>query len=227
MAYLNNLMNKKRIEYWNRITVSKNTGKPDLMFIKESLASREMRLLSLLIVILALTAVAFLPLGVILAQEANPSRTLPDAVHRGETFDVTVTFNSPVDDFNGIGLTDLCPDGWEVTLDEAWCTPDAEFIKATDNKAEIMWFGPYESGTTVSALYKVTVADDASLGIYAFNGSVEYYVGEEGPFMENMTGGSQLEVVEGSSISVWWIVGIVVVIAIIVAAVLLVRRRRA
>jgi hypothetical protein len=187
-----------------------------------------MRLLSLLIVILALTAVAFLSMGIALGQEASPGRILPDAVHRGETFDVTVTFSSPADDFNGIGLTDLCPDSWEVTLDESWCTPDAEFIKATDNKAEIMWFGPYESGTTVSALYKVTVADDASTGIYAFNnGSVEYYVGEEGPFVENITGSSQVEVVEGSVISVWWIVGIVVAIAVIVAAILLVRRRKA
>ncbi len=186
-----------------------------------------MRLLSLFVVILALMALAFLPLGVILAQEANPSRTLPDAVHRGETFDVTVTFSSPADEFNGIGLTDLCPDGWEVTVDEAWCTPDAEFVKATGNKAEIMWFGPYESGTTVSALYKVTVPDDAELGMYTFNGSVEYYIGEEGPFVENTTGGSQLEVVAGSVINVWWIVGIVVAMAIIVAAALLVRRRRA
>jgi hypothetical protein len=187
-----------------------------------------MRLLSLFVVILAVMAVALVPLGVILAQEANPSRTLPDAVHKGETFDVTVTFSSPADEFNGIGLTDLCPDGWEVTLDEAWCTPDAEFIKATGNKAEIVWFGPYESGTTFSALYKVTVADDASTGIYAFNnGSVEYYVGEEGPFVENTTGSSQLEVVAGSVISVWWIVGIVVAIAVIVAAILLVRRRKA
>jgi hypothetical protein len=197
------------------------------MLTKESLASREMRLLSLLIVILALTAVVFLPLGVALGQGANPGRTLPDAVYRGETFDVTVTFSSPVDDFNGIGLTDLCPDGWEVTLDEAWCTPNAEFIKATGNKAEFMWFGPYESGTTISTLYKVTVADDASLGIYDFNGSVEYWVGEEGPFVENTTGSSQVEVVEGGGINVWWIVGIVVAIAVIVAAVLLVRRRTA
>jgi len=188
-----------------------------------------MRLLSLFVVIVALTAVALVPLGVILAQEANPSRTLPDAVHRGETFDVTVTFSSPADELNGIGLTDLAPDGWAVTLDEAWCTPDAGFVKATDNKAEIMWFGPYESGTTVSALYKVTVADDASTGIYAFNnGFVEYYVGEEGPFVGNTTGSSQVEVVGGGSgIGVWWIVGIVVAIVVIVAAVLLVRRRKA
>jgi hypothetical protein len=186
-----------------------------------------MRLLSLLIVILALMAVTVVPLGVVLAQEASPGRLLPDTVQGGETFDVTVTFSSPADNFNAIGLTDLCPDGWNVTLDETWSTPNAGFVNAMGNKAEIMWFGPYESGTTFSAVYKVTVPDDASLGIYAFSGSLEYYLGEEGPFVENITGGSQIEVVGGGGISVgvWWIVGIVVVVAIIVVAVLVVRRR--
>jgi hypothetical protein len=185
-----------------------------------------MRLLSLLIIILALMAVAFLPLGIGLAQEASPGRTLPDAVQRGETFDVIVTFSSPADNFNAIGLTDLAPDGWNVTLDETWSTPNADFVNAVGNKAEIMWFGPYESGTAISALYKVTVPDDAELGIYAFNGSLEYYVGSE-PYSKNTTGGSQVEVVGagGSGVGVWWIVGIVVGIAIIVVAVLLVRRR--
>ncbi len=186
-----------------------------------------MRLSILVSAILVLVAVALMPLGMALAQEANPSRVLPDTVQGGETFDVTVNFTSPVDNFNAIGLTDFCPDGWDVTLDEAWCTPNAEFVKATGNKAEIMWFGPYESGTTFTALYKVTVPDDAGLATYAFNGSVEYYVGEEGPSSENLTGDFQVEVVEGSGIGVWWIVGIVVAIAVIVAAALLVRRRRA
>jgi len=116
-----------------------------------------MRLLSLFVVTVAVIAVALVPLGVVLAQEANPSRTLPDAVQRGETFDVTVTFVSPADNFNAIGLTDLAPDGWEVTLDEAWCTPNAEFVSATGNKAEIMWFGPYAKDADFSVMYKVAV----------------------------------------------------------------------
>jgi len=184
-----------------------------------------MRLLSLLIVILALMAVTVVPLGVVLAQEASPGRVLPDAVQGGETFDVIVNFTAPADNFNAIGLTDLCPDGWNVTLDETWSTPNAGFVNAVGNKAEIMWFGPYESGTTFSALYKVTVPDDASLGIYVFSGSVEYYVGEEGPFVGNITGGFQIEVVGAGGIGLWWIVTIVVVVAIIVVAVLVVRRR--
>jgi len=178
-------------------------------------------------VILVLLAVALMPLGIALAQQANPNRILPDTVQKGETFDVTVNFTSPVDNFNAIGLTDFCPAGWNVTLNEAWCTPNAEFVKDTGNKAEFLWYGPCDNGTTFTALYKVTVSDDAGLATYAFNGSVEYYLGSEGPYLENVTGGSQVEVVAGSSIGVWWIVGIVVAIAVIVAAVLLVRRRKA
>ena len=190
-----------------------------------------MRLLSLFVVIVALMAVAVMPVAIALAQEASPDRVLPDTVHKGETFDVIVTFTAPVDQFNSIGLTDLCPDGWNVTVDETWCTPNADAFSAMGNKAEIAWFGEPEVGfakdISFSALYKVTVPDDASPGIYTFNGSLGYWVGPEGPYSENITGSSQVEVVEGSVISVWWIVGIVVAIAVIVAAVLLVRRRKA
>jgi len=189
-----------------------------------------MRLYILFTAILALLAVALMPVALVWAQEANPQRTLPDAVHKGETFDVTVSFTAPVDKFNSIGLTDLCPDGWNVTVDETWCTPNADAVLATGNKAEIGWFGEqgvgFDKDISFSALYKVTVSDDAELGIYAFDGFLEYWVASEGPYSENVTGSSQVEVVEGSAISVWWIVGIVVVIAVIVAAVLLVRRRR-
>jgi len=186
-----------------------------------------MRLSILFTAILVLLAVVLMPLGIALAQQANPGRVLPDTVQGGETFEVTVNFTAPVDNFNAVGLTDLCPDGWNVTVDKTWSTPNAEFVKATGNEAEFLWYGPYESGTTFTALYKVTVPDDASLGIYVFNGSAEYYLGEEGPFAENITGGSQVEVVGGGGIGVgvWWIVGIVVVIAVIVVAVLMVRRR--
>ena len=178
--------------------------------------------------IVAVMLVALMPVAIALAQEANPDRVLPDTVHNGETFNVTVNFTAPVDKFNAIGLTDLCPDGWNVTVNETWCTPNADAVLATGNKAEIGWYGEpdvgFDSGTSFTALYKVTVPDDAELGIYAFNGSVEYYVGPEGPYSENITGGSQIEVVAGG-IGLWWIITIVVVVAIIVVAVLVVRRR--
>jgi hypothetical protein len=190
-----------------------------------------MRLLPLFVVIVALMAVALMPVAITLAQEASPGRVLPDVVHRGETFDVTVSFTAPVDQFNSIGLADLCPDGWNVTIEETWSTPNADAFSAMGNKAEIAWFGEPEVGfakdISFSALYKVTVPDDAEPGIYTFDGSLEYWVGSEGPYSENMTGSSQVEVVEGGGIGAWWITGIVIVIAIIVAAVLMVRRRKA
>ncbi len=144
--------------------------------------------------IVTVVAVSLLPLGIALAQEAHLSRTLPDTVERGETFTVTVTFSSPADELNGIGLTDLCPDGWNVTIDKAWCTPNAEFVKAAGNKAEIMWFGPYAKDTDLSVMYKVTVADYACAGINTFDGSLEYYLGEEGPYLEKITGDVEVEV---------------------------------
>jgi hypothetical protein len=180
--------------------------------------------------ILVLLAIVLMPLGIALAQqEVNPVRVLPDTVQKGETFDVTVNFTAPADNFSPVGLTDLAPNGWNVTVNTTLCTPNAEFVNATENKAEIMWYGQpgvgFDNGTTFTALYTVTVPDDAELGIYAFSGSMEYYVGPEGPYLENITSDSQTEVVAASGISVWWIVTIVVVIAVIVAAVLVVRRR--
>jgi hypothetical protein len=181
--------------------------------------------------ILALMAIALVPLGIALAQGVSPGRVVPDAVRSGETFDVTVNFAAPVDKLNAIGLTDLCPDGWDVTVDKTWCTPNADAVLATGNKAEISWFGElnvgFDKDTSFTALYKVAVPDDASTGIYGFDGFLEYYVATEGPYLGNITGGSQVEVVGGGVIGVWWIVGIVVAIAVIVAAVLLVRRRKA
>ena len=188
-----------------------------------------MRLRALSVGMVALLAVALMPVAIALGQEASPGRVLPDTVQKGETFDVTVNFTAPADMFNAIGLTDLCPDGWNVTIDKTWCTPNADVFTATGNKAEIGWYGQpgvgFDNGTPFTALYKVTVPDDAELGIYVFSGSVEYYVGPEGPYLENITGDSQTEVVAAGGISVWWIVSIVVVVAIIVVAVLLVRRR--
>jgi len=183
------------------------------------------------VIAVVLLAVALMPLAIALGQEASPGRVLPDAVHRGETFDVTVNFTAPVDKFNSIGLTDICPDGWNVLVDEVWCTPNADAFTANSNKAEIAWYGEagvgFDKDSSFTALYKVTVPDDAELGVYTFVGLLEYWVAAEGPFMEDVTGGSQVEVVAGSVIGVWWIVGIVVAIAVIVAAVLLVRRRKA
>jgi hypothetical protein len=157
-----------------------------------------MRLSTLFIGIVALMVVAVMPLHIALAQEANPTRALPDTVGRGETFNVTVTFTAPADKFNAIGLTDLAPDGWNVTIDKMWCTPNADAVEATDNKAEIAWFGEpgvgFDKYTSFSVVYKVTVPDYAPAGIYIFNGFLEYYLAAEGPYHENITGDSEVEV---------------------------------
>lgn len=148
---------------------------------------------------MALMAVALMPVDMALAQKANPSRTLPEAVHKGETFDVTVTFTAPEDKFCAISITDLAPEGWDVTVDAAWCTPNADAVKATDNRAEIAWFGEpgvgFDNGTSFSVLYKVAVPDDASMGIHTFSGFLGYYIGPSDHIFENITGGSEVKVV--------------------------------
>jgi len=130
--------------------------------------------------------------------EAPSGRNLPDSVQGGETFDVFVNFTAPADEFNSIGLTDLAPAGWNVAVDAAWCTPNADLAKATGNKAEIVWFGEpgvgFDKNTSFSALYKVTVPDYAGAGIHTFSGFLEYYLGPEGPYLENITGDSEVEV---------------------------------
>jgi len=125
-------------------------------------------------------------------------RNLPDAVQRGETFNVTVTFTAPADKFNAISLTDFCPDDWNVTVNATWCSPNADAVTATGNKVEIAWFGEpgvgFDNGTSFNVLYKVTVPDDASVGTYIFNGFLGYYLAAEGPYYGSITGDSQTEV---------------------------------
>ena len=158
----------------------------------------KMRLLAAFVTIMALIAVALMPVDMALGQEANPGRTLPDTVERGQTFDVTVTFVAPADKLNAIGLTDLAPAGWNVTVDKVWSNPSAEFVKATGNKAELLWFGEQGVGfyedTSFTVLYKVTVPEDAVAGIHTFDGFLEYYLATEGPYIENITGDSEVEI---------------------------------
>jgi len=133
-------------------------------------------------------------------------RNLPDiAEWPSETFDVFVNFTAPADEFNAIGLTDLAPAGWNVTVNQTWCTPNADLVTATGNKVEIAWFGEpgvgFDNGTSFSLLYKVTVPDDASAGIHTFSGFLEYYLGTEGPYHYNIIGDSKVEV--NAFVPVW------------------------
>jgi hypothetical protein len=133
---------------------------------------------------------------VLLDWEVDAVRDMPSEVQRGQTFPVAVTFTACEDEFNAIGLTDLAPEGWDVSVDSTWCTPRANAVKGTDNKAEIAWFGPYDRDTAFTAVYNVTVPQDAPLGVYEFgDGFLKYYVASAGPYTASIGGDSEIEVV--------------------------------
>jgi parallel beta-helix repeat protein len=134
------------------------------------------------------------------APTSDVMRDLPDVTYPGGTFDVFVSFTAPADEFNAIGLTDLAPAGWEVAVDKAWCTPNADQVKATGNKTEIAWYGPYGNGTNFSAMYKVSIPDDAEPGISEFplddcsKAWLEYYTGPQGPYTSCVIGEYEMTV---------------------------------
>jgi hypothetical protein len=138
-----------------------------------------MRLLRLVILLVAVAIVVF-PAGMALASypPANPVRALPATVERGATFNVTVNFTAPGDNFSSISLTDFAPDGWNVIVDGAWCQPTAT-VKLTGNMTEHSWYmTPYANGTNFTVLYKVTVPCSAELRDYTSgNGFLAYYIG--------------------------------------------------
>jgi len=122
---------------------------------------------------------------------------VPNQIYPGDTFDVYVNFTAPVDDFNAIGLTDLAPAGWEVETDVNWCSPIASWTMSPYNKAEYAWSGPFSEGTNFSAMYKVTVPDDAEPGISQFPldncdlAWLEYWFELPGPHTSCVTGDYQ------------------------------------
>jgi hypothetical protein len=158
----------------------------------------KVKLLAAFVTIVALMAVALMPVDMALAQEVNPDRSLPHTVERGQTFNVIVTFTAPVDKFTAVGLTDFCPDGWNVTVDATWCTPTADTVLATDNRAEIGWFGEpgvgFDKDTSFSALYKVIVPDYACAGNYTFDGFLAYFIAASDHIFEDVTGDSEVDV---------------------------------
>jgi len=104
-------------------------------------------------------------------------REMPGTVTAGEEFAVTVTFTSPEDGFHAIGLTDVGPAGWDVSVDVAWTEPQAMAANTpATEKAEYIWEGPHDAGVEFTAVYKVRVPVDAEPGTYSFSGSVEYYI---------------------------------------------------
>jgi len=137
-------------------------------------------LLSLIFCVMLALPVVALPLGIALAQgKASPVRTLPQVISPGATFEVKVTFTAPADMFNAIGLSDTVPEGWDVTVDASWCkpVPDGSARVEGGNTAQFIWIGPFDRGTKFEAVYKITVPQDASVGSPAFDGELEYYIG--------------------------------------------------
>ena len=155
--------------------------------------TKKLGLCRLFVALLVLAAIVVFPAGIALAYPpANPSRVLPGSVQRGETFNVTVNFTAPANNFFLVSLTDLAPAGWNVTINATWCTPVPSSFKATGNKTEIVWGGSFNNGTFFTAVYKVAVPENAAEGFYTFTGFLQYYFSDEGPYREDITGDSQV-----------------------------------
>jgi len=126
-------------------------------------------------------------------------RGLPDTVKAGEEFAVNVTFAAPTDRFHAIGLVDVAPAGWNVSVDVAWTDPQAMVAHTPEPEmAAYIWAGPYAVGVEFTAVYKIKVPIDAEPGTYTFSGSLRYYV-EPHPapsYEEAITGDIQVDVVE-------------------------------
>ena len=127
-------------------------------------------------------------------------RYLPASVGPGETFAGWLLFYVPSPyEFSPLGVTDVAPDvpeDWEVTIEEGKSSPAADLWKATGNRAEIAWYGPY-SGRYMFAVYHVTVPQGTEPGLYSFgDGWLEYYVDNgDDPFIVEIEGD---DVVRGS-----------------------------
>ena len=155
-----------------------------------------MRLVGLVLIAVLLVAIMVLPPDIAVGLgAANPIRHLPATVERGATFNVTVNFTAPGDNFIASSLSDFAPTGWNVTVNGAWCQPQAQ-VKATGNQAEFGWKDPYGNGTNFTVPYKVTVPCDAELGNYSFDGFLMYYVGGNTTHIyESITGDFNVTVV--------------------------------
>jgi len=133
---------------------------------------------------------------------AQSTRHLPGSPQSpGQTFDVSVTFTAPSDNFNSIGLADDIPTGWAIQGNTTWCIPNADSMNREGNRVEYAWFGPYSSGQTFIALYKVSVPGNASLPSYTFSGQLNYKIGGGSRIFETIAGDSTLQVASGTPVN--------------------------
>jgi hypothetical protein len=152
------------------------------------------------VILVAAVAIVVFPAGIALGQPpADAFRALPDTVERGETFNVTVNFTAPADNFSAPALTDFCPAGWNVTVSGSWTQPPATVL-ATGNKADFIWWqSKFSNGTNFTVLYKVTVPCDANLTNYTFDGDnwayLSYFIGNSSQIWGDITGDANVTVV--------------------------------
>ena len=121
------------------------------------------------------------------------TRTLPATLSPGQTFNVTVSFTAPADNFNSVRLNDCVPSGWIITANDDLNTPNSDANNVSGNEIDYVWNGPISNGTIFTAIYQVTVPLNATPGIYSFTNyppaaQLEYYVGSAGPYFNNIAG---------------------------------------
>ena len=160
------------------------------------------RLLVVAVLVVALAGGVLVPqIDTASAVGANPIRDLPDpdpttvASGVAVTLDVIVTFTAPSDALNSIGIVDTVPAGWTIEVNAAWCTPEADATSITGDDAEYAWFGPYSSGQTFTAMYKVTVPADAECDTYLFDGRLGYKIASSA-FVFEPIGGDSIVIVD-------------------------------
>ena len=148
-------------------------------------------------IVLALALVLSITSTGVAQAQANPVRDMPDSVEAGGVFTVTVTWTAPADNFNAIGLHDEAnaTAGMTVSGDTGWCTPNADAKITANNIIEYVWYGPYSSGTSFTAVYSVHVPTGTPEGNYTFDdGYLEYYIGGTAPNTEDIAGDSVVRV---------------------------------
>jgi len=152
------------------------------------------------VILVAAVAIVVFPAGIALGQPpVDAVRALPDTVERGETFNVTVNFTAPADNFSAPALTDFCPAGWNVTVSGSWTQPSATVL-ATGNKADFIWWqSKFSNGTNFTVLYKVDVPCDANLTNYTFDEDnwayLSYFIGNSSQLWGNVMGDPNVTVV--------------------------------
>jgi hypothetical protein len=107
----------------------------------------------------------------------QPQRSLPAVARAGDDLEITVTFVSPDDGFHAVGLTELAPADWSVTVDLTWTDPPATLAHTPGPQTTTyIWEGPYAAGQQFTAVYRVKVPANAQPGTYNFDGSLRYYI---------------------------------------------------